>query len=193
MPELVYAHHPLELDEEIDFSSPGVADIGEKSPSVRLPDLSGHMVDLANPPGTATLILFWAPACGHCQRMRTELIELESNPPPGAPQLLVISSGTVDESNAIGLQAPVLVDRNFVAGRAFGVTGTPSALLIGADGRIASRVAAGAPAVLALAGRFRTGFVATTTPECERCLEECRTRGGGEACIALCTISGECD
>jgi hypothetical protein len=38
-----------------------------------------------------------------------------------------------------------------IAGR-FGATGTPMAVLVAADGTIASPLAAGAPAVLALAG-----------------------------------------
>jgi hypothetical protein len=45
----------------------------------------------------------------------------------------------------------VVLDQGFTAGRAFGATGTPSAVLIDAQGRIASPVAVGAAAVLALA------------------------------------------
>ena len=39
--------------------------------------------------------------------------------------------------------------------RAFGATGTPSAVLVDAEGRIASDVAVGAPAVMGLAGASR--------------------------------------
>jgi hypothetical protein len=38
-------------------------------------------------------------------------------------------------------------------GRTFGATGTPMAVLVDAEGKIASEVAAGAPAVLALASQ----------------------------------------
>jgi hypothetical protein len=53
----------------------------------------------------------------------------------------------------MGLTSPVVLDDGFVTGRTFGVSGTPSAVLVGAEGRIASDVAVGAPAVLALANR----------------------------------------
>ena len=43
-----------------------------------------------------------------------------------------------------------LLDETFMAGRAVGATGTPSAVLIDAQGRIASPLTIGAPAVHAL-------------------------------------------
>jgi hypothetical protein len=75
----------------------------------------------------------------------------EAHPPQGAPQLLVVSTGTVEANRAMGVRAPVVLDQGFRAGQAFGVTGTPMAVLLDAQGRIASELAAGAPAILALA------------------------------------------
>ena len=49
--------------------------------------------------------------------------------------------------------SPVLIDERFGAGAQFGATGTPMAVLISADGRVASEVVAGADAVFALANR----------------------------------------
>jgi hypothetical protein len=40
----------------------------------------------------------------------------------------------------------------FAAGRAFGASGTPSAVLVDAEGNVASQVAVGAPGVLELVG-----------------------------------------
>jgi hypothetical protein len=51
----------------------------------------------------------------------------------------------------MGLHSPVVLDQNFNAGRAFSANGTPMAVLVDVKGKIASEVAAGAPAVLALA------------------------------------------
>ena len=51
----------------------------------------------------------------------------------------------------MGLRAPVVLDQGSSVMRAFGANGTPMAVLVDAHGRIASEVAAGAPAVLALA------------------------------------------
>ena len=53
------------------------------------------------------------------------------------------------------LSTRVVLDHHFAAGRAFGASGTPSAVLVDAEGRIASEVAVGAPAVLDLAGASR--------------------------------------
>ena len=50
----------------------------------------------------------------------------------------------------MGLSSPVL-DENLVVGRAFDAPGTPSAVLIDEQGKIASELAVGVPAVLALA------------------------------------------
>jgi hypothetical protein len=63
----------------------------------------------------------------------------------------VVSSGTAEANRAMGFRARVLLDQTFGSGLAFRVGGTPAAVLVDAEGRIASGVANGAPAVLALA------------------------------------------
>ena len=68
------------------------------------------------------------------------------------PQLLVISTGTAEANRAQELRAPVLLDPTFSVGPRFGVGGTPSAVLVDAEGRIAAPVAVGAVGVWALAG-----------------------------------------
>jgi peroxiredoxin len=125
--------------------------IGAPAPPLALPDLQGKPVSLADFRGRSTLLLFWNPGCGFCQRMLDDLKVWEARPPKGAPQLLVVSTGSVEANQAMGLRTPVVLDQGFSAGRQFGATGTPMAVLIDAQGRIASEVAAGAPAVLALA------------------------------------------
>jgi thiol-disulfide isomerase/thioredoxin len=125
--------------------------LGVPAPALKLLDLTGQLIDLAAYPGDLTLLLFWNPGCGFCQQMLPDLKAWEANPPPGAPQLLVVSTGTVEANQALGLRSPVVLDQAFSAGRAFGAAGTPSAVLIDAQGHIASSVAVGAAAVLALA------------------------------------------
>jgi hypothetical protein len=46
----------------------------------------------------------------------------------------------------------VVLDQNFVVFWQFGVGDTPSAMLVDTEGKVASEVAVGAPAVLELAG-----------------------------------------
>ncbi|MBA3946075.1 MAG: redoxin domain-containing protein [Herpetosiphonaceae bacterium] len=128
--------------------------VGTPAPAVKLPDLSGTQVDLADFRGSKTLVLFWNPGCGFCQRMIDDLRAWEAHPPKGAPKLLVVSSGTVEINQQLGLTSPVVLDQGFTTGQAFGASGTPSAVLVDAKGKIASEVAVGAPNVLALA---RTG------------------------------------
>ncbi len=132
-------------------AAPATAKVGDPAPAVELPDLSGKKVSLASLRGTRTLVLFWNPGCGFCQRMLADLKAWEAKRPRVAPKLLVVSTGTVEANRAMGLRSPVVLDQGFTAGSAFGATGTPSAVLVDARGKIASEVAVGAQAVLALA------------------------------------------
>jgi peroxiredoxin/uncharacterized membrane protein YphA (DoxX/SURF4 family) len=130
--------------------------IGEPAPEVRLPDLSGQTVELKDFRGQETLVLFWNPGCGFCQQMLPDLKEWETHPSEGASRLLVVSAGTEEANREMDLNSPVVLDQHFGTGRTFGATGTPSAVLVDEQGRIASEVAVGAPAVLELARTGRT-------------------------------------
>ena len=130
---------------------PAGPQVGEPAPEFTLPDLTGKQVGLADFRGSRTLVLFWNPGCGFCQQMLEDLKAWEARPPEGAPRLLVVSTGTVEANAVMGLRSPVLLDQGFSAGSKFGANGTPMAVLVDAEGKITSEVAAGAPAVLALA------------------------------------------
>jgi len=135
--------------------------VGEPAPDFSLPDLAGQMVHLSDFRGSQTLVLFWRPGCGFCQRMLPEIKAWEAQPPEGAPRLLMVSSESVESNLAMGLRSPVLLDQaGMSVGSAFGASGTPMAILVDAEGKIASALAAGSPAVLALA---RSGLN-TATP-----------------------------
>jgi peroxiredoxin len=126
--------------------------VGEPAPDFSLPDLAGQTVSLSDFRGDKTLVLFWRPSCGFCQRMLDDLKAWEADPPAGAPQLLVVSTDSVADNQVMGLRTPVLLDKEGMSiGRLFGANGTPMAVLVDAQGNIASELAAGAPAVLALA------------------------------------------
>jgi hypothetical protein len=86
--------------------------------------------------------------------MLSDLQAWETHPPAGTPRLLVVSTDSVESNQAMGLRSPVLLDPDGMrVGGLFGAAGTPMAVLVDAEGNIASEVAAGAPAVLALAGQ----------------------------------------
>jgi peroxiredoxin/uncharacterized membrane protein YphA (DoxX/SURF4 family) len=136
---------------------PAALPLGEDAPEVKLPDLEAKTVELADFRGEETLVLFWNPGCGFCQQMLSGLREWEQNPPEDAPKLLVVSAGTEEANREQGLSSTVVLDQNFATGRAFGASGTPSAVLVDAQGKVASDIAVGSPAVLQMAGASRTG------------------------------------
>ena len=137
--------------------APAPSRVGQPAPKLTLPDLDGVATTLEAYQGNATLLLFWNPGCGFCSRMLDDLKAWEEDPPAGAPQLVVVSTGTVEANRAMGLRSRVLLDQEFSTGRAFGIGGTPSAVLVDAAGQIASEVAVGAQAVMALANQTAAG------------------------------------
>jgi len=64
----------------------------------------------------------------------------------------VISSGDEQRTRAENFGSPVLLDPEFSVGQVFGAAGTPSAVMVDPDGRVASEVMVGADAIL---GRLR--------------------------------------
>jgi hypothetical protein len=95
--------------------------------------------------------MFWNPGCRFCQQMVDDVKALEARVKTEGPRLVLVSTGTVDANRASGFRSPVLLDQSFAADCALGVTGTPSAVLLDAEGKIASGIAVGAPSVLELA------------------------------------------
>ena len=130
--------------------TPGVA-IGSPVPALELPSLDGESVSLADLRGRDTLLLFWDPQCGYCRAMHADLLAWERTANGATPQLVVVSSGSAEATRTDGFRSRVLLDEDFAAGAEFGVSGTPMAVRLDADGRVASGVAAGADAVLGLA------------------------------------------
>jgi thiol-disulfide isomerase/thioredoxin/uncharacterized membrane protein YphA (DoxX/SURF4 family) len=126
---------------------------GDAVPSFTLPDLKGEAFDVSQLRGA--LLLFWNPSCGFCDQMLEDLKAWERNPPPGAPELVVISAGSPEEIRKF--RSRLLLDPHFAANQVFNAGGTPSAVLIDEQGRVASEVGAGASEVLALAGAVAVG------------------------------------
>jgi peroxiredoxin/uncharacterized membrane protein YphA (DoxX/SURF4 family) len=129
--------------------------IGSAAPAFELPDLDGRPMSLEELRGEPALVLFWGTSCGFCTRMLPDLKAWEASRKNGSPRLLVVSNGTVETNRAQGVASPVLIDPKFEVGSAFGATGTPSAVLVDAEGKIASNVVVGADAVLDLANGRR--------------------------------------
>jgi methylamine dehydrogenase accessory protein MauD len=146
----------VDLGQEPTPVAPMALRIGEPVPPLVLPKLDSKTIDLSDElRGTSTLVLFWRPDCVFCQRMLPELRAWERRRARTAPRLLLVSTGTVDANRSLGLASPIVLDTDGYAARSFGASGTPMGLLVDAGGRIASSLAAGAQAVMALAGKQR--------------------------------------
>src|SRR5207248_9691484 len=99
------------------------AEVGDPAPEVELRDLDGNTVGLAAQRGGETLVLFWNLGCGFCQQMLPDLKAWEANPPPGAPRLVVVSSGSAEDNRAMGLKSRVVLDGGSGVRRGCGANG----------------------------------------------------------------------
>jgi thiol-disulfide isomerase/thioredoxin/uncharacterized membrane protein YphA (DoxX/SURF4 family) len=126
--------------------------IGSELPPLRLAALAGGEATFGDVVAEPTVILFWNPGCGFCRSMHEDVLVWEEHRPDGAPGLLVVSAGDVDEVRAEAFASTVLLDPDWTASAALGADGTPMAVLVDGEGRIASPLMTGAPAVLELLG-----------------------------------------
>ncbi len=133
--------------------------VGSPAPDLQLAVLDGETISFAGLAGQETVVLFWSPDCGFCNSMRDDVLAWEEDTPAGAPRLLIVSSGDEASTRAEGFSSTVALDPEFAAGSAFEAGGTPMAVLLDRDGRIASPLAAGAEGVFALAGRGAAGSI----------------------------------
>jgi peroxiredoxin len=131
-------------------AAPRGVPVGGKAPRVNLPDIDGNEVNLDEIRNGRTALLFWNPGCGFCQRLVDDLKSWEKNKPAGAPQLVLISTGSPEANREHGLDSKILLDQGFRTGEAFGASGTPSAIVIDAEGNVASGLAVGGPDVMNL-------------------------------------------
>lgn len=122
----------------------------DPAPSVELPDLDNNVLDLGGIRGRRTVLLFWNPACGFCASMLQDIKSWERTRARSAPELVVVSAGAAEPNREQGFRSRVLLDPSFGAGRVFGASGTPSAVLIDEHGVVSSEVVVGAEAVIGL-------------------------------------------
>jgi peroxiredoxin/uncharacterized membrane protein YphA (DoxX/SURF4 family) len=128
--------------------------VGEPAPRFALSDLANNEVDLNDLLGRDTLLLFWNPGCGYCQKMADDLKRWEARPSKNAPQVVFISTGEREavKKESEGFQSLFLHDPDSDIMPLFGANGTPSAVLLDAEGHIRSSLAVGEKNILALLG-----------------------------------------
>lgn len=140
--------------------------VGSPAPELELRGIGDESVSLVDPAGNDTVLLFWNPGCGFCQAMLPGLLAWEQEMHGDSPLLVVVSSGGADETVADGFRSTVVLDPEFAVGEAFRAGGTPMAVTIDAQGRIASPLATGGEAVLAYL--TRTGVEAGPYADVDR-------------------------
>jgi len=124
--------------------------VGSRAPDFALPDLDGRQRTLREFLGRPLLVIFFNTGCGFCRQMAPRLGQV----PTDGLRLLLVSRGDPEEHRRLaqehGWRCDVVLEPGWEVAGAYGATGTPMGYLLDAKGRIASHLAAGADAVLAL-------------------------------------------
>ncbi len=126
--------------------------VGEVLPALELHELDGRPRDSASvlAGDRPTLLVLWNPGCGFCRSMERDLASRAARLGEADPRIVLLSTGSEQEIAALGFDFPVFQDRRGAAVRRLGARGTPSALLVAADGTLAAPPAIGREAILAL-------------------------------------------
>jgi hypothetical protein len=128
--------------------------VGAAAPGFELPALDGTPVSLERvlEGGHPALLVFSDPGCGPCSAFAPRLAEWQRDL-GGELSVWVVARGDLEDNRARAGEhglANVVLDADGAVADAYGYLGTPSAVLVGADGRIASPVAAAAYGIEAL-------------------------------------------
>jgi hypothetical protein len=135
--------------------------VGTPAPDFRLPGLTGgsHTLDSLRADGRPLLLLFSDPNCGPCIEMAPEVARRQRQHSDGLKIAVIERRDGPDRSgpDAHGREN-VLFQRDSEVADAYRAHGTPTAVLVGADGAIASPVAGGAAEIEALVARNVDGL-----------------------------------
>lgn len=127
--------------------------IGRSIPDFSLKALNGEIVKRDDLLGRETLVTFWSLTCPHCVSMMDELRDWDKARDSDDPSLVVFSDGDVGKHEEIGLDSPILLEKNYRTAGRLGMFGTPSAVLVNEEGKIITETAVGAPNIWALIGK----------------------------------------
>ncbi len=127
--------------------------IGKEAPDFELEDLEGKQISSKDLAGKKTLIAFWSATCPHCVNMLDELREWDKVKGQDEPNLILLSSGDEEAHKEFDLKSPILLEEKSETAQAFGMSGTPSAVMVNEKGKVVSEVAVGALNIWALLGK----------------------------------------
>ncbi|TVR61644.1 MAG: hypothetical protein EA426_03120 [Spirochaetaceae bacterium] len=123
------------------------AAVGRPAPAIELETLDGGLFSLGEVAGTPVVVNFWATWCGPC---RAETVVKNRLAAEFAGSARVVGVNLTNSESGIrdveafaeewGVTYPILLDRTGRVGAAYGVRGTPTTVVIGADGTVSARI-----------------------------------------------------
>jgi thiol-disulfide isomerase/thioredoxin len=133
--------------------------VGATAPAFVAEDLDGNVLGLASlrRPGVPTLLVFADPNCGSCLALLPDVARWQREL-AGDLTVVVVAAGNAEEVRAetdVHGLADVVVQRERSVSDAYRMGGTPAAIVVGADGRIAVEEAEGAEEIHLLIRRER--------------------------------------
>ncbi len=113
--------------------------IGKPAPDFVLKDTKGKTWHLAELKGKVVFVHFWATWCPPCRGELPAIQALSPSLPPEAFQILAILSNDQAEvaekfADGIGFAAPILLDPENQASKAYGTTGVPETYIVDKNG-----------------------------------------------------------
>jgi methylamine dehydrogenase accessory protein MauD len=119
--------------------------VGIPAPTFELPDLEGEEVtlDSLRSSGRPVLLVFTEPGCGYCEELLPEVGRWQDE---FADEFTIalISCDDPEDNRALSKEhglSRVLLEEDWEVSEAYGVSGTPSAVLVNPDGTIGSSLA----------------------------------------------------
>lgn len=150
----VLARENRELRKRPQRQRPSGLPAGTRAPGFSLPDVRGGEVTLAEhlDAGRPVVVAFVSPGCGPCKAFLPDLARWQRTL-SGTVAVLAVSDGEMEANLALadetGLGSLLVAQRARVSAQ-YNVRATPSAVLVDADGTIATSAALGGPAIEAL-------------------------------------------
>jgi peroxiredoxin len=129
---------------------------GTPAPEFTLPGLDGTSISLSDYRGRMVLLVFSDPDCQPCQEMAPRLEQIHRD--SSGLTIVMISRGDPETNRAKvrehGLTFPVALQRSWEVSRSYAMFATPIGYLIDKTGVLASGVAVGSDAIVALTAKW---------------------------------------
>jgi len=131
--------------------------VGVPAPGFALESVDGRVVSLEGlcALGAPVLLVFSDPGCGPCRALLPELARWQQSHPTEVT-VAVVSRGTTaahQDAGVVPPPPPLLLQHDREVAQAYGAHATPTAVVVGPDGTVASELALGAVAISALLTR----------------------------------------